>query len=79
MKPDPEKGIECYVDLEFDGGWNQEESKDPRLVLYITSYVISYASCPIIWASWLQTEIALIMAEVECIESSQAMRDVLLF
>ena len=47
----PEEGIECYVDPDFAGGWNQEEGKDPGLVLSITGYIISYTNCPIIWAS----------------------------
>ena len=33
MKPDPEKGIKCYVGAKFAGRWNQEEVKDPGLVL----------------------------------------------
>ena len=42
MKPNPEKGIEFYVDAEFAGGWNQEEGKDTGLVISIIGYVISY-------------------------------------
>ena len=41
MKPDPKKYIECYIDYEFDGGWNQEEDKDPISVLSRTGYIIS--------------------------------------
>ena len=41
LKPDTEKGMECYMDADFAGGWNQEEGKDPLLVLYITGYVIT--------------------------------------
>ena len=33
INSDPEKGMECYVDADFAGGWNQEEGKDPGLVL----------------------------------------------
>ena len=29
LKPDPENGIECYMDANFTVGWNQEEVKDP--------------------------------------------------
>ena len=50
MNPNPEKGIQCYVDADFYGGCNQEEGKDPRSVISITGYVISYSNCPIIWA-----------------------------
>ena len=46
---DTEKGVECYVDTDFAGGWNQEEGKDTYLFLFRTGYVITYATCPIIW------------------------------
>ena len=79
MNPDPEKGIECYVDADFAGRWNQEEGKDPVLVLSITEYVIIYSNCPIIWASRIQTKIELKKIEVEYIALYQAMRYVLPF
>ena len=77
MKMDPEKGIKCYVDSDFLGGWNEEEGKDPKLVLSRTGYVITYDGCLIIWASRIQTEIALSKMELEYIAISQAMRDAL--
>ena len=48
INSDPEKGMECYVDADFAGEWNQEEGKDPGSVLYRTGYVISYDNFPII-------------------------------
>ena len=79
MNPNPEKGIECYVDADFSGGWNQEEGKDPGLVLSRTGYIISYANCLIILVRRLQIEIALSTTEVEYIDLSEAMRNVLPF
>ena len=67
LKPDPEKEIECYVDADLAGGWNQEEVKDPDSVIYRTGYVITNANFPIILVSRLQTEIALSTTEAECI------------
>ena len=40
-------------------------------------YVITYANCPIIWAIWLQTEIAFSTREAEYIALSQSMRCVI--
>ena len=40
-----------------------------------TGYVIKYGNCPIIWASKLQTEIALSTTESEYIAFSQSLRD----
>ena len=79
LKPDPEKEIECYVDADLAGGWNQEEVKDPDSVIYRTGYVITNANFPIILVSRLQTEIALSTTEAEYIALSQVMRDILPF
>ena len=71
--------IDCYVDADLSGGWNQEEVRDPSSVLSITGYVIMYANYPIIWASRIQTEIALSTTEAEYIALSKLMRGVLPF
>ena len=42
-----------------------------------TGYVISYGGCPVIWASRLQTEIALSTTEAEYIALSSALREVI--
>ena len=55
MKPDPEKGIELYVDADFAVRWNQEEGKDPVSFLSRTGYAITYDNRPIIWVFYLQT------------------------
>ena len=44
MNNDPEKGIKCYVDADFVGRWNQEEGKDPGLVLPGTGYIMNYTN-----------------------------------
>ena len=77
LKPDPEKGIECYVGSNFACGCNQEELRDPNSVLSRTGYVITYVHCPIIWESRLQTEIAINTIEVEYIALLKAMRYIL--
>ena len=79
MNPSTEKGIECYVYADFVGGWNQEEGKDPGSVLSRTGYIITYANCPIIWASQIQIEVVLSTTQTEYISISQEMRDVLPF
>ena len=49
----------------FAGGWSAADSENADNVLSRTGFVICYASCPIIWCSKLQTEIALSTAEAE--------------
>jgi hypothetical protein len=77
--PDPEKGFECYCDADFSGAWNKQFAwHDPSTVKSRSRWVIFYAGCPIIWASKLQTQVALSTTEAEYIAMSQALRDVLL-
>jgi len=76
-KPDRSKGLECYVDADFAGGWIQANALNAENVLSRTGYVIMYTNCPILWVSRLQTEIALSTAEAEYIALSQALCDVI--
>ena len=46
-KPDPTKGLECYVDADFAGGWSSGDHTNPECVLSRTGFVIMYAGCPI--------------------------------
>jgi hypothetical protein len=70
-------GIECYVDADFVGGWNTKTSADADNVMSCTGFVITYANCPIYWASCLQTEIALSTAEAEYIAMSSSLPKVI--
>ncbi len=54
------KEFECYVDASHAGDWKQMTAiDDPDTARSRTGCVLSYAKCPLIWASKLQTEIAL--------------------
>ena len=77
LKVDRSLGLECFVDADFAGGWNYNDSEDPSSVFFWTGYVIRYMGCPLLWVSKLQTEIALSTTEAEYIALSQSMRDVL--
>ncbi len=76
-KPDLKKGLECYVDADFAGGWQHADHLAAESVMSRTGYVLMYAGCPIHWVSKLQTEIALSTAEAEYIALSQALREVI--
>jgi hypothetical protein len=77
FSPDKSKGLECYVDADFAGGWSQADANDADNVMSRTGFIIMYANCPIYWVSKLQTEIALSTAEAEYIALSQALREVI--
>jgi len=78
-KPDISRGLECFVDADFAGGWKDGDHNAPESVLSRTGYVIMYAGCPITWGSKMQTEIALSTTESEYIALSTAMREVIPF
>ena len=76
-RPGIEKVIECYVDYEFSGGWTQGNDDNAENVMLCTGYVITYAGCPVLWCSNLQTEIALSTTEEEYIALVQAIHEVI--
>ena len=78
-KPDSTRGLECFVDADFAGGWSSGDHTNPECVLSRTGFVIMYAGCPLTWCSKLQTEIALSTTESEYIALSQAMRETIPF
>ena len=68
FKPDLSRGLECYVDVDFNGGWNNGDHKLPYSVLSrTTDDVIMYASCPLYWGCKLPTKIALGTSETKYI------------
>ena len=78
FQPDPSKGFQCYCDADFTGNWNREfASNDPSTAKSRSGWIIFYAACPIIWASKLQTQVALSTTEAEYIAMSMALRDVI--
>ena len=77
LKPDKSVGLKCYVDADFTGNCNSVEGSNPASVLSRTGYIVTYAKCPVIWSSKLQTEIALSTTEAEYIALLQALREVI--
>jgi hypothetical protein len=75
LKPCADKDMEIYVDADFAGNWDPNETWDRDTARSRHGYIISYAGCPIIWKSQLQTEIALSSTESEYTGLSYALRD----
>ena len=73
--PDERRGLEVFVDADFAGNWDSEDTKNPDTARSRHGYVICYAGLPIVWKSQLQTEIALSTTEAEYIGLSQALRE----
>ena len=66
MRPVPDKELEVYVDASFCGDWDPvEAARDQDTARSRHGYVISYAGCPLLWKSQLQTVVALSSTEGE--------------
>ena len=73
-----QQSFDCYVDADFSGNWHEEDAPhDPDTARSRTGYIICYANCPIIWASKMQTQVALSTTEAEYIALSTALREVI--
>ena len=55
-RPDIENVIDCYVDDEFYGGWDQADDSNAENVMSCTVYITTYTGCPLLWCSKLQTK-----------------------
>ena len=69
-----EKSLEVYADADFAGNWNKSTAaNDVSTAKSRTGYVITFAGCPILWASHIQTQIALSTTEAEYISLSESL------
>lgn len=75
LRPNKERGLEVYVDADFAGNWDPNEYGDPDTARSRHGYFITFAGCPIVWKSQLQTEIALSSTESEYTGLSYALRE----
>lgn len=75
--PQTDLRVDCYVDADFAGSFSVANKQDPVCAKSRTGYVIMYRGAPLLWASKMQTQIALSTMEAEYIALSQAMRDLI--
>ena len=77
LRPDKNRGLECYVDADFTGAWTHTLSHNSQTCYSRTGFIIIYAGCPILWKSKSQSLIALRTIEAEYIALSSALREVI--
>jgi Reverse transcriptase (RNA-dependent DNA polymerase). len=77
LSPTDDYRVNCFVDTDFAGLWGVEYDQDPVSVKSRTGYLLMFMGCPLLWASKLQTQIALSMMEAEYIALSTAMRELI--
>ena len=76
LKFNGEHSFEVFADADFCGNWEKSIAhKDVSTAKSRTGYIITYAKCPLLWASKLQTMIALSTTEAEYMALSQSLRD----
>ena len=75
FRPDVKRGLECHVDADFAGNWDIEDHMSVDTARSRHGYIITYAGCPLLWASQLQHGIALSITESEYNGLSRALRD----
>jgi len=69
--------LDCYVDADFAGAWTSSTAEDPSSVKSRPGHAITFAACPVLWCSKLQTEVALSTTGAEYIALSQSTRDLI--
>ncbi len=78
FKPNKDKEFQCYCNADFSGNWNKHLAPfDPSTAKSRSGWIVFYAGCPVIWASKLQTQVALSTTEAEYITVSQSLQDIL--
>lgn len=78
FRPDDEKSFECYADADFCGSWAKEFADiDPATAKSRSGWFVSFANCPVTWASKMQTHVATSTTMAEYIALSAALRDVI--
>ena len=77
MKPNGSLNLVLYTDADYAGLYKQEPDHLPTAVRSRTGYIIFLGSCPLVWKSQLQTEIALSTLEAEYCALSLGLKSLL--
>ena len=78
LSPDTNSSLELFVDADFAGNWDPEiADNDASTAQSRHGYILKYCNVPVLWASQLQSIIALSTTEAEYIGLSRATQDTL--
>jgi hypothetical protein len=67
--------IDACLDADFASMYGHEEHRDPVCAKSQTGFIITFADCPVLWQSKLQTETALSTMEAKIIALSACCRE----
>ena len=79
FNPSKKLVVDCYADVDFAGLWGHENPQASICARSRTGLVVTFAYCPILWVSKLQTEIALSTLYSYYVELSHSVRALLPF
>lgn len=77
LSPSKQAAMNVYIDVDFTGSWTTDTTHLANSIKSRTGYVITYANCPLLWTSKIQTEIMLSTTKAEYITLSQSLRDLI--
>ena len=77
FNPSKKLVVDCYADADFSGLWGHEDPQDPICARSRTGLVVTFAICPLLWVSKLQTEITLSTLHSEYVALSHSVRALL--
>ena len=77
FKPNLMDRFKCYVDADWARNWLKTWPNDKTGALSHTGYLITYANCPIVWGSKMQSLVALSTMEAKLIAMSTARCEVI--
>eukprot|EP00957_Ditylum_brightwellii_P132210 10081353-Ditylum_brightwellii.AAC.1 len=78
LDPKAERIFEVHADTDFIGNWYKSTAaNDASTSKSRSGYVVSYAGCPIFWASKLQMQVMLSTCKAEYVALSTALCDVI--
>ena len=55
FNPSKKLVVDCYADADFAGLWGHEDPQYPICAISRTGFVVTFANCPLLWVSKLQT------------------------
>ena len=77
FKPNLTDGFKCYVNADWARNWLKTHPNDKAGALSCTGYLITYANCPIMWGSKMQSLVALSTTEAKLIAMSTVLCEVI--
>ena len=77
FNPSKKLVVDCYAGVDFTGLWGHENPQDPICDRSRTGFVATFANCPLLWVSKIQTDIALSTLQSEYAALSHSVRALL--